>query len=210
MATSGKSFIPMVPSTPPPIDDGFEDEDEDDFGSFASAGFGKDLIGSPPGKSVKPKENDRHFDFKPIGNSSEVPPSSVKSNGNGGEEDDDFGNFTTFGEQSESHTQKDMEFGKPATESTLKYMTSDGSLFSEFSSNEPKEVSTKQNGNWNHHNHIESSSNNNSAGDTIGHSNHIGDSQESSKCDEEQEQETDYSTRVKKGGYFRFTTTKYL
>ncbi|XP_072030538.1 uncharacterized protein [Amphiura filiformis] len=198
MATSGKPFIPMVSSTPPPIDDGFEDEEEDDFGSFATAGFGKDLIGSPPGKKPAEKNDKLKFNFEPIENSipETEPNPPLKASGNGENEDDDFGNFASFAEQSHPQVQKEDnngDFGK-TTKTDVKYPPQGGGLFSEFSSarDSEEEVSTKPNGTWNHHNHIESSSNNNSAGDTIGHTNYLNNS-----GDLDEEQESDHSFKFK-------------
>ncbi|XP_022085966.1 aftiphilin-like isoform X2 [Acanthaster planci] len=52
MATP-KTFIPMVSASPPPLD-GFDDDEDDDFGSFASAGFS-------PEKAKPVAPSDTHF-----------------------------------------------------------------------------------------------------------------------------------------------------
>ena len=74
MATP-KTFIPMVSASPPPLD-GFDDDEEDDFGSFASAGFS-------PEKQKPALQNDAHF--FPI---KEAPQDSEDN-------DDEFGNFSS-------------------------------------------------------------------------------------------------------------------
>ncbi|XP_038074556.1 aftiphilin-like isoform X2 [Patiria miniata] len=101
MATS-KTFIPMVSASPPPLD-GFDDDEDDDFGSFASAGFS-------PEKPKPVAANDTHF--FPI----KEEPLDV-------EQDEEFGNFATFESNNQTghtHTNgddvinssdSDLEFG---------------------------------------------------------------------------------------------------
>ncbi|XP_033628810.1 aftiphilin-like isoform X1 [Asterias rubens] len=74
-----KTFIPMVSASPPPLD-GFDDEEEDDFGSFASAGFS-------PEKQKPAQQNDTHF-------------FPIKEDPEDG--DEEFGNFSTPGTNNHS------------------------------------------------------------------------------------------------------------
>lgn len=58
MTSTSDSFVPIVSSSPPPIDFGSSEDEDDEFGTFSAA---KVEFDSPPGKANRNQGDDKHF-----------------------------------------------------------------------------------------------------------------------------------------------------